>query len=104
MRYTWIKVTVPPGTEKVVDFVTSTTEQPKRLDTLYVYKDTNVQFRAYVERERIFDMHGNVVPSNHPYFTLDMQLPIGQTLKVGGYNESAGTLDVYFGLSFEVTS
>lgn len=104
MRYKWVKVTVPAGQEVISSLLISTSEEPKTIRRLYFAKQSYFVFRAYVERERILDMHNDVIPTNRPYLDIDIPLPIGQELKVGGYNESAGSVDCYVGVGFEIAA
>lgn len=103
MKYTFKRVTIPANTEYVEAILTSTAEEPKRIVSLHFEKNTNLDFRAYIERERIVDFDSDLLPDNKPYLEVGIDLPVGQTLKVGAYNNSGSSVTVAIGVAYELS-
>jgi len=104
MRYTFKRVTIPANTEYVEAILTSTAEETKRIVSLHFEKNTNLDFRAYIERERILDFDSDLLPDNKPYLEVGVDLPVGQTLKVGAYNNSGSSVTVAIGVAYELVA
>lgn len=104
MKYTFKRVTIPANSENVEALLTSTAEEPKRIATIFFEKNTNLDFRAYIERERIVDFDSDLLPDNKPYIEVGIDLPVGQTLKVGAYNNSGSSVTVAIGVAYELTA
>ena len=104
MKYTFKRVTIPANTEYVEAILTSTSEEPKKVVSLHFEKNTNLDFRAYIERERILDFDSDLLPDNKPYLDIGIDLPVGQTLKVGAYNNSGSSVTVAIGVAYELVA
>lgn len=104
MRYTFKRITCVAGHETTTPILVSTAEEPKRIVALHFELNTNLDFVAYIERERIVEFDSDLLPSNRPYIEVGIDLPVGQTLKVGAFNNSASDITVAIGVQYEIVA
>jgi len=95
--YDYLTVSGAANAEVTSTFLTSTEEEPKRINKLYIYEATATRqndaiVRVYIERERIAEIPIGLFldhaatptyPNAAGEVEIDVELPIGQSLIVG---------------------
>lgn len=115
LYYTYQVVFGTANTETVLTAVTSTEEEKKKVVDLFIYECTgtiqnDAIIRVYVERERIAELPirmftdnttNHVYPNGAGRLPLNVDLPVGQSLKVG--HLSGGTAsNLVFVIVYEI--
>jgi len=92
--------------EEIVVSITSTEEEKKRIDALLITKDVNQGIMTtYIEREKIIEdfRTGVITESNALVLDLDLDVPVGQTLKITLKNVVVGTnAEIYGAIKYEL--
>jgi len=92
--------------EETVVSITSTEEEKKRIDALLIMKDVNNGIlTTYLEREKIIEdfRTGVITESNALILELDLDVPVGQTLKITLKNVVLGTnAEIYGAVKYEL--
>jgi len=101
-RYKYIKVTVDAGKEKVEAIITSTETEPKLIHFANFEKTTDVDFLAWIEREKIVDIPTLSLPAQIIGLPLEIDLPVGETFFVGFRNATAATITYWVSIQYEI--
>jgi len=101
--------------ETVKDILTSTAEEPKRIISMMWQETTPTEnndaiIRAYIEREKILETrvtlfsqaHDSDIKHSLPELPIEMDLPVGQSLKVGHLSGPTAS-NVYYTVKYEIT-
>ena len=102
MKYTFERVTITAGSETLANILTSTAEEPKILRKVYFEKNSDIDFRVYLERDRILDFDSDLVSSEQNWVNIDTELPVGQSVRVGGFNNGGADVTVAIGVEYEI--
>lgn len=103
--YSYLEVSGQANTETTAQLLTSTEEEPKRVLELWAYESTptknnNAILRIYVERERVAEIpirafldqaSTPTYPLGSGKIPLEIDLPVGQSLKVGHLSGSTAS-------------
>jgi len=113
--YSYKEVSGTANTEVTSTFLTSTEEEPKKINRLFIYETTSTRqndavVRVYVERERIVDIPIGMFldwagtptyPNAAGVIEIDVDLPVGQSLIVGHVSGSTAS-NVMFVAEYEI--
>lgn len=102
MKYTFKRVAITAGAEILSQIITSTVEEPKVIHRVYFEKNSDIDFRVYLERDRVLDFDSDLVSANENWVDLDIEMPVGESIRVGGFNNGATDVTVAIGVSYEI--
>jgi len=101
--YKQVDVTVPAGEEAVEVILTSTAVEPKRIvDLCFQDTATDIDFLAYIEREKFADLPTESRPPQVWWMPVNRDLPVGESLQVGYRNGTTASITKWVVVKYEI--
>jgi len=99
----YVTVTVPAQSEYVASCVTSTQPEPKHVYAVVPGTGSdNIDLLVYVEREKIVDYPVDLLNTQERVVSLDISLPVGQSMYVGFRNKTTSPITVDVGVIYDI--